>query len=124
MRGPRVETRGYSLTSLTGLTLRTADLRAELNPRAILGRPFGAASSEHNVAVSGLPIRRGSPLWLPIRFERGHVVAPGTALGTCPRSAPGVSNSVPSVANVFPQKSAGGPPGTGFPGTERSPRLL
>ena len=23
-----------------------------------------------------------------LRFERGHVVAPGTALGTCPRSGP------------------------------------
>ena len=31
---------------------------------------------------------RGRPPWLPIRFERGHVVAPGTALGTCPRSCP------------------------------------
>ena len=31
---------------------------------------------------------RGSPLWLPIRFKRGHVVAPRTALGTCPRSCP------------------------------------
>ena len=40
--------------------------------------------------------------------ERGHVVAPRTALGTCPRSAPACSNSgisEPSVADLFPVRT-------------------
>ena len=51
-------------------------------PRAILGRPYGAAKRRP---------RRS--------FERGHVVAPRTALGTCPRSPsspPGLRSRGPS----------------------------
>ena len=52
-----------------------------------------------------------------LRFERGHVVAPRTALGTCPRSCPASSNSensVPSEANLFPNRT----------GTRDGPLLL
>ena len=52
------------------------------SPRAILGRPFRA----ERMGDTLLPCRgcpsdppcRGSPPWLPIRSERGHVVAPRT----------------------------------------------
>ena len=108
MPGPRVETRGYFLASLTGLTLRTADLRAELNPRAILGRPFGAArTGGQRRRIRDCPSAspcRGSPPWLPIRFERGHVVAPGT--NSVPKGltlgAPLISGPNPGLFSVAP----------------------
>ena len=106
LRGPRVETRGYFLSSLTGLT-PGAPLISGLNPGLFSVAPSGLQDRGTLSPHSGLPIRipcRGSPLWLPIRFERGHVVAPQTALGTCPRSCPGFLDSVgsePSVANLL-----------------------
>ena len=55
MRGPRVETRGYFLASLTGLTL-DAPLIPALNPRLFSVAPSGLQERGHNVVVSGLAI--------------------------------------------------------------------
>jgi len=55
LRGPRVETRGYFLTSLTGLTLG-APLIPALNPRLFSVAPSGLQERGHNVVVSGLAI--------------------------------------------------------------------
>ena len=56
LRGPRVETRGYFLSSLTGLTLSTPLIPA-LNPRLFQVALSGLQERGHNIAVSGLPIR-------------------------------------------------------------------
>ena len=55
LRGPRVETRGYFLSSLTGLTLG-APLIPALNPRLFSVAPSGLQERGHNVVVSGLAI--------------------------------------------------------------------
>ncbi|HPA05662.1 MAG TPA: hypothetical protein PLB67_14590, partial [Candidatus Hydrogenedentes bacterium] len=56
LRRPRVETRGYFLSSLTGLTLSTPLIPA-LNPRLFQVALSGLQERGHNIAVSGLPIR-------------------------------------------------------------------
>ena len=104
MRGPRVETRGYFLSSLTGLTLRTADLRAELNPRAILGRPFGAARTGTRgrgwiLPASSVPRWRGWPPkaagggFEPRNFGQGMQICP-TPFGVGPLGLSGIPCSL------------------------------
>jgi len=53
LRGPRVETRGYFLTSLTGLTLG-APLIPALNPRLFSVAPSGLQEWGHTVAAFGM----------------------------------------------------------------------
>jgi len=53
LRGPRVETRGYFLTSLTGLTLG-APLIPALNPRLFSVAPSGLQEWGHTVAAFGI----------------------------------------------------------------------
>ena len=53
LRGPRVETRGYFLTSLTGLTLG-APLISELNPGLFSVTLSGLQEWGHNVAAFGI----------------------------------------------------------------------
>ena len=59
-----------------------------MKPGAILGRPFGAARMGAQCRrIGDCPSTspcRGSPPWLPIRFERGHGVAPGRRLEHVP----------------------------------------
>ena len=53
LRGPRVETRGYFLSSLTGLTLG-APLISELNPGLFSVTLSGLQEWGHNVAAFGI----------------------------------------------------------------------
>ena len=49
--------------------------------------PLAGVATRQRVAGGGFQPRNA------VRFERGHVVAPRTALGTCPRSCPAILSS-------------------------------
>ncbi len=87
-------------------------------PRVILGRPFGAAITRAQCrrirdCPSASPCR-GSPPWLPIRFERGHVVAsrasrvPQAGKKRAPGFNPGI-DVAPRSSPVGTTESASGP---------------
>jgi len=114
LRGPRVETRGYFLASLTGLTL-VAPLISGLNPGLFSVALSGLQEWRHVVVVSGLripdsPCSLGAAPVAALRIERVHVVAPGRRLEHVPVHARGwilPASSVPRWRG-WPPKAAGG----------------